>query len=270
MLRILTAAVLLPALWATLKLAPPEVFSGVALAVIAIACWECLGVLGRSDARPFKGLALVGALAVSWSLSGSAPHFGVELPLVLLLILAVVGAMWRRAEPAAMLRTTLATIFPVLFVGLGLGYTAGLRAMPGEDGPDLLMLLFVCVFIGDTAAYYAGTRWGRRRLAPTLSPKKSWEGAVAGLAASLIGAWIAHAWFYQRLPLGHALALGLFLGVAAILGDLAESMLKRAAGVKDSSRLLPGHGGVLDRTDSLLFAGPLLHHYYLWFLQGSA
>ena len=102
-----------------------------------------------------------------------------------------------------------------------------------------------------------------------LSPNKSWEGALAGLTFSLLGALTVQMWFFQRLPLGHALALGLALGVAAILGDLAESMLKRSVGVKDTSRLLPGHGGLLDRLDSLLFAGPLLFYYYRWFLLES-
>jgi phosphatidate cytidylyltransferase len=106
-------------------------------------------------------------------------------------------------------------------------------------------------------------------MAPVLSPHKSWEGALAGMVASVLGALMAQAWFYQRLPLGHALILGVTIGIAAILGDLAESMLKRAVGVKDASRLVPGHGGLMDRTDSLLLAGPWLYHYYVWFLQGS-
>ena len=144
-----------------------------------------------------------------------------------------------------------------------------MRFIPGEDGEDLLMLLFVCVVLADIAAYYVGRAVGRRRLAPVLSPKKTWAGAVAGVAASMAGALVAQAWFYQRLAPGHALVLGFALGLAAIVGDLAESMVKRSANVKDSSRLLPGHGGLLDRTDSLLFAGPLLFYYYRWFLGGS-
>jgi phosphatidate cytidylyltransferase len=131
----------------------------------------------------------------------------------------------------------------------------------------LLLLVLVCVIFTDVAAYYVGSNLGRHALAPRLSPKKSWEGAVGGLLASVGGAVLAHLWFFQRLPLGHAIALGLILGVAAIMGDLAESLVKRAAGVKDSSSLIPGHGGLLDRADSLLFAGPLLYYYYLWFLK---
>jgi phosphatidate cytidylyltransferase len=215
-------------------------------------------------------LGLVAGLAVVWSFLDVAPRFGPELPLVWLVLTAIVLAMWRRAEPREMLESSTYTVCPVLFVGLGLAFLAGLRSMPGEDGEDLLMLLFGCIILADTAAYYVGSWIGKRRLAPLLSPNKSWEGALAGLAASMLGALIAQSWFYQRLPLAHALTLGVLLGLAAIVGDLAESTLKRAVGVKDASRLLPGHGGLLDRTDSLLFAGPLLYYYYRWFLQGAA
>jgi phosphatidate cytidylyltransferase len=100
-----------------------------------------------------------------------------------------------------------------------------------------------------------------------LSPKKTWEGALGGVAASVGGALLAHVWFYQRLPIPHAIVLGILLGVAGILGDLAESMVKRAAGVKDSARTLPGHGGFLDRTDSLLFSAPVLYYYSMRFLD---
>jgi len=270
MLRILTAIVLLPVLWATIKLAPPSVFSIVALTTIGIACWEGLQMFEVNGGRPFKGLGLLAGLAVVWSFLELSPTFGPELPLAVLLPLTVLLAMGRRGDPASMLQSTLGTVFPVLLVGLGLAFVAGLRSMPGEDGEDLLMLLFLCVFLADIAAFYVGSTIGKRRLAPLLSPKKSWEGALAGVTGSMVGALVAQAWFYQRLTLIHALIIGALLGAAAILGDLAESMLKRSAGVKDSSKLVPGHGGMLDRTDSLLFAGPLLFYYYRWFLGGGA
>ena len=269
MLRILTAALLLPVLWATIKLAPPVVFSLVALAAIGTAVWECLGILGKGEGPPFKWLGLAATLAVVWSFLDLAPRFDTRLPLALLVTFALILAMWRRDEPRTMLQSALHTIFPVLFVGLSLAFLAGLRAMPGEDGEDLLMLLFLCVILADIAAYYVGKNFGRRHMAPMLSPKKTWAGAIAGLTGSVLGALVIHIWIYQRLPLLHALVLGLVLGLAAILGDLAESMVKRSAGVKDSSGLLPGHGGLLDRTDSLLFAGPILFYYYQWFLGGG-
>jgi phosphatidate cytidylyltransferase len=270
MVRILSAAVLLPALWATVKLAPPALFSAVVLLVTGIACWECLCMLETGGRRPFKAVALVAGLAVVWSFLDRTPRFGPELPLVAGAGLALVLAMRRRKQPAEMLRTAAYTMFPLVFVVLGLAFVAGLSRVgaTGEDGEDLLMLLFVCVILADTAAYYVGSWIGRRALAPVLSPKKTWEGALAGVAASVLGALVAHEWFFQRLPLGDTLVLGVALGVAAILGDLAESTVKRANGVKDASCLVPGHGGLLDRLDSLLFAGPLLYFYYTWRLEG--
>ena len=132
----------------------------------------------------------------------------------------------------------------------------------------MLLLLFLCITMGDTFAYYTGKNLGHRPLAPTLSPKKTWEGAFGALLGSSVAALLAHFWFFTRLPLRDALILGIVLGVAGILGDLAESVIKRATGVKDASNLLPGHGGLLDRVDSLLFAGPVLFLYFHWVLRG--
>ncbi len=267
MVRIATALVLAPSLWALIRLAPPAMFFSVALALIGVASWECYGMLEAGGARPFKWVGLVCAIAVAASFVG---WFEIELPLLFGGATTLGLTLWTRDRPEEMLDAALHTLFPVLFVGLSFGFLVGLRRMPGEDGTDLLLLLFLCVILADTAAFYVGRSFGRHRLAPRLSPKKSWEGAISGLVASALGGLLAHAWFYQRLPLGHALALGVILGLAAIAGDLAESMVKRAAQVKDSSRLLPGHGGLLDRTDSLLLSGPLLYYYYRFVLQGSS
>jgi phosphatidate cytidylyltransferase len=270
MLRLATAAVLAPLLWFLIREAPPRGFYAFAFPILGLALWECFGMLEAKGQRPFKWLGIVSGLAIGWSFTGFVPRFDPLLPLVLLCILAMVLAMWRRPDPGTMLSAGVSTVFPVVFVGLALSYIVGLRRMPGEDGQDLLLLLFFSVMMADTVAYYVGSTLGRHRMAPNLSPKKSWEGAIGGLAGSVGAAVLAHLWFYQRLPLGHAVVLGLILGAAGILGDLAESVLKRATGVKDSSKLLPGHGGFLDRTDSLLFAAPILYYYYRYFLMGPA
>lgn len=268
--RVVTAIVLAVLVWLLIREAPPVLFFAIALPALLLACWECYNLLEMKGQRPFKWLGLAMGLAVGWSFMGVEPRWPTAAALFALLLLSLVRAMWSGAEPAEMLDSVVFTLFPVVFVALGLAHLLGLRRMPGEDGQDLLLLLFSCVILADTAAYYVGSAVGRHRLAPRLSPRKSWEGAAAGLVASLAGGLLAHGWFYRRLPLGHALALGLALGVAAILGDLAESMVKRAVGVKDASSLLPGHGGLLDRADSLLLASPVLYYYYRLFLQGSA
>jgi phosphatidate cytidylyltransferase len=261
MTRILTAVVLLPLLWLALKKAPPLVFQGIVLLVMTLAVWECYALLLARGSKPVRSVGLATCFGVAVSFLGG-PHGagpGLALALGTIGIATVAMAQWR--EPAEMLDSALTTLFPVLLIGLPFGCTIGLRAIPGEDATDLILLLLLCVMASDTAAYYVGKGIGRHKLAPVLSPKKSWEGALAGIAAGMGGGVLAHLWFYQRLPLAHAVALGFLLACAGIAGDLTESMVKRAAGAKDSAHILPGHGGFFDRTDSLLFASPLLYYY---------
>src|SRR5262249_1797475 len=127
--------------------------------------------------------------------------------------------------------------------------------------------LFFVVWSSDTAAYYIGSSLGRKALAPRVSPKKTVEGAVGGVLGALAAAFIARVWFINRLSVADCVILGLALGGIGILGDLFESMLKRGAGMKDSAALVPGHGGILDRVDSLLYAGPVLYYYYLFAMR---
>ncbi len=261
--RIITGSLMLPVLWATVMIVPSRAFHAIVLATIGIACWECYGILDSRGARSFRWLGLLGCLAVAGSFTGVAALSDVRLALVLVGALAPLLAMRRRDGPAALLEAVLKTIFPVVFVGLPLGYLVGIYQMPGGGGGRLLVFLYLCIVLGDTLAFFVGSIWGKRPMAPRLSPRKTWEGAVAGLAGGMLGAILAHVWILEGLAWGHTLTLGLLIGVAGILGDLAESLLKRAYGVKDSSNLLPGHGGMLDRMDSQLFAAPLLYYYAL-------
>lgn len=269
MKRLITAAVLAPVLWAVCKYAPLTAIVPFLALFAAAASWEFHRMLEAEGTRPHKVIGLVATFAIAWSFSGLAPVVDTSAVLAALVVASFVAAMASRREPSAMLRAALGTVGPVVVVGLGLGHAVRLRAVPGENGPDLLFLLLVCVMFGDTAAYYVGRAFGRTRMAPVISPKKTWEGAAGAVAGSVGGAVLAHVWFFQRLTLGHALVLGVLLAVAGIAGDLAESVAKRATGVKDSSSLLPGHGGVFDRVDSLLFSSPLLYYYYRVILEGS-
>jgi phosphatidate cytidylyltransferase len=132
----------------------------------------------------------------------------------------------------------------------------------------LLSFFFLLLMGSDTGAYYVGRAIGKRKLAPKISPGKTWEGVVGGLLAALAMAAVAHFWFFRELPLKWALPLALIMAILGILGDLTESALKRGAGAKDAAKILPGHGGVLDRLDSLLFNAPLLY-YFAHFYFGS-
>lgn len=150
-------------------------------------------------------------------------------------------------------------IMGVLYVGLSLGYLLLTRAQP--DGTRLIFFVVLVTWAGDTGAYIAGKSLGRHALAPIVSPKKTYEGLAGGIVLACLAAVVARAWFLPRFSLVDCLALGLLLTIAGLIGDLAESAMKRHAGFKDSGALIPGHGGMLDRLDSLLFTGPAFYYY---------
>lgn len=156
-------------------------------------------------------------------------------------------------------------VLGVFYLPLLLAHLAFLRELPA--GREWIFTVLLLVMAGDSAAYFIGIRFGRRKLYPAISPNKSIEGAVGGLLGSLAGVLVAKFTFFPALRLLDCLLLGLLAGVLAQLGDLFESMLKRSFGVKDSGRLIPGHGGILDRLDSLLFAFPVAYYYALWFFR---
>ncbi|MDF1580374.1 MAG: phosphatidate cytidylyltransferase [Desulfuromonadales bacterium] len=153
-------------------------------------------------------------------------------------------------------------LFGILYIALLFGHVALLRGVP--DGREWIFLVLFIVMICDTCAYFVGSAIGCRRLYRSISPKKSIEGACGGLLGSILGALLVKFWFFGHLRLVDAVILGILLGIVGQLGDLFESLLKRGANVKDSGTLIPGHGGVLDRLDSLLFAFPVAYYYALW------
>ena len=191
----------------------------------------------------------------------------VPLDLVLLSSVIVVGALAvGSGRPApTVLNDAAATIFPIAYIGLPLGAIAAVRAMAGREA---VLLLIAAIVISDSAQYYTGRAFGRSPLAPSISPKKTREGAVGGVvigtAALAYGGW-------QLFPAANPLVLVLCSAtiiVLGIVGDLFESLLKRSAGVKDSSALIPGHGGILDRIDSWLFAAPVYYAFVRYFQTG--
>lgn len=150
-----------------------------------------------------------------------------------------------------------ATFFSTLYIGL-ITYIYLLRNLP--NGWIWLIFLLACTWANDTAAYLMGKKFGRIPLAPRISPRKTREGAVFGIMSSLLTAYL-FTLIYPTLPLFSVLVLGVIVAVAGQIGDLVESSIKREAGIKDTGRLIPGHGGILDRFDSMLFAAPLVYHY---------
>ncbi|MGH9797601.1 MAG: phosphatidate cytidylyltransferase [Candidatus Polarisedimenticolia bacterium] len=269
MKRILPAVVFLPAFYLVVRKAPAAAWFALMAAAATLALRELYRLSEGSGARPHKLLgALIALLAMA---SGVVSRLPLEYAVVVGLVAAPIlslrrGGEWRRVFPDLG-----ATLFVGLFVGLLFGYMGRLRVVEpagnGEAGRDLVFLLFLVVWGGDMAAYYVGSYIGRRPLAPRVSPRKTVEGAAAGIAGALAAAFLARAWFMNRLEVVDCVVLGVALGIVGMMGDLVESMLKRGAGMKDSAALLPGHGGILDRVDSLLYAAPVLYYYYLFAMR---
>jgi len=145
----------------------------------------------------------------------------------------------------------------VVYIPLFLSYLVIIRS--GENGIESIFLILGLIILGDTGAFYAGTYFGRHKLAPLVSPGKTIEGSVGGLGATLLGGMLFRYYFMPQLNLGIAIVFFLCIGIAGQAGDLFESLFKRRAGVKDSGNILPGHGGILDRIDALLFASPVAY-----------
>jgi len=264
MKRILSAVVFLPVFYFLVRL-PPKFFGFLIAAACVLALLEFYQLAGGRGFRCNRAAGVFLALATLYSFY--EPRFPAAVPLVAGLCAIPVLSLLGRRPLEESLGSDAVTVFAALFLGTLLGYQIRLRGLGEELGGDLIFFLFLVVWGGDAAAYYVGSFLGKRRLTPRVSPRKTVEGAVAGLAAGVLAAFLARAWFFRQLrPLDCVLA-GILLVVAGILGDLVESMWKRGSGLKDSASLVPGHGGILDRCDSLLFAGPILYYYFLSWMR---
>ncbi len=270
MKRVLSAIVFLPIFWIIVKRFGP-LYDAL---IMAGALMALLELYRMTDARGHRPLRLAGVLVTLLYLASFIwSPLSIHYALLLGLFAIPVAALRRGGDPGCVFADVGATFFGATYIGVLFGYLVALRALHDlpkgdETGSDLVFLLFFVVWSSDTAAYYVGTTLGRHPLAPRISPRKTVEGAIGGLAGALLAAFVARAWFFVRLRPQDCLILGAALGTIGIAGDLVESMFKRGAGVKDSARLVPGHGGILDRVDSLLYAGPVLYYYYLLAMRG--
>ena len=244
-------------------------FTAATALVAALAGWEFLGLAQQKGASPSR-IAVMVAIVVLFAAWFEWPDQLASTLGILVFALLVVCTFASPIEQA--LPDACAAMFCLLYTGFTLISVPALHAQ--NNGPSLVVLLLCTVWAGDTAALYIGRPFGRHKLAPRLSPQKTWEGSIASVFGSLLaaGALLAIAAYLARLNsvvLSFAdevwwywLILAVIINIAAQVGDLAESALKRSAGVKDSGTLLPGHGGILDRVDALLLAAPAL-----WYAQ---
>jgi phosphatidate cytidylyltransferase len=261
--RVGTAVVVLPLLVAGMLWAPAAVGVGIVGTAVALGFREYLELLVARGLTPF-GLAGALVTAATFAQVAFSGWPGVPLAPVAMLI-ALVPVLVRRGEFAATVPAAAGTLLGALYLGGLGGAIAALRILsPASLGPARILLLMAIVMAADTLAFFAGSLLGRHKLAPAISPGKSVEGAVGALLGGVLGACVVQAALLP-IPRLHAVGLGLAVSAAAIAGDLFESLLKRWAGVKDSGALFPGHGGMLDRLDSLLFGGAVLYYYFSLF-----
>jgi phosphatidate cytidylyltransferase len=265
MTRVLSGAVLIAFAVAVVWFAHPLLFMAVAEALLVLAFVEYARLAAAGGLPIPAAPSCIATMLVSVAV-GSTRWFGdrlvgtgAGLDAVLMSAFVVLAALtlpaWKGDRDA--LGRAAAAVFPLFYLGLPIGAMVALRTLPGREA---LFLLMLTVMVSDTAQYYSGRAYGRRPLAPAISPKKTIEGAIGGFVIGTAFFAGAGAWWLPSVPVGLRVGLGLALVALGIAGDLFESMLKRSAGVKDSSALIPGHGGVLDRIDALLFAAPV---YYI-------
>jgi phosphatidate cytidylyltransferase len=212
-------------------------------------CWEWLGV----------GIGVV--LPLTFYVGGAVSHAAVASAIVV----SFMTGLLTRQDLTTSLQSVAFTLLGVFYVGWLLSYVILLRLL--TEGVYYVFYIFGVIWLGDAAAMGIGTWLGRHKLAPRISPRKTVEGALGGLIGSLCAALIGGLWLLDHVSPRQCLALGGILAILGQLGDLSESLLKRGAGVKDSGAIIPGHGGILDKVDGILFGAPALYYYVLYVIR---
>jgi phosphatidate cytidylyltransferase len=266
--RVVTAAVGVPLIILAIWFGDPWITLFIAAAALA-GTYEFYHIANFDRREPLLYLGLLWTLALVLSPHYRNPNL---LPIVVTaaMLVSLICLLLRQSREKAFHQWAW-TIVGALYVGWMLSYWLNLRGL--EDGRNWVYLAMLTTFANDTGAYFIGRARGKRKLAPRISPSKTWEGAVGGLICAILAATvIAMILRLISVELGtpfaftywQVIALGFLVGLFAQLGDLVESLLKRNMGVKESGNLLPGHGGVLDRFDSLIFVGAVVYYYVLW------
>lgn len=260
MSRVVTALVLIPPLLAIILFAPAWGFLLLAELFGLLGVRELFEMAGTSGYRGFRAPAYLATLLLVAAFYPQSPR-----PVWIFMALTItvgLAAMWRGAPRRETTADVAISILGPLYAGLMLGTVVGLRlTAPETVGRHWVLFLLIVIMLGDTGAYYVGRSLGKRRLAPAISPKKTVEGLIGGVTASVVAAIVAARLLLPDVGLVHAALLGAALALLGVAGDLFQSLLKRGAGVKDSGTLMPGHGGILDRLDSLYFSAPALLVY---------
>jgi phosphatidate cytidylyltransferase len=271
MSRIITAVIFLPFLIASILIPWLEpLFLVIVAGAMLFGLYEFYVLARKREMKPDVAAGFLGGAALFTIFCFATPdplqaRLDVQTIVLVLLALTIgtlVAATLRGAPFDKIIASSGATILGVLYVVFLGGHLVALRTGFEEHLSAHLLSFFFLVLMGsDSGAYYVGRAIGKHKLAPKISPGKTWEGVVGGVVAALGLAAAAHFWFFRELPLKWALPLAALMATLGIFGDLTESALKRGAGAKDAAKILPGHGGVLDRLDSLLFNAPLISYF---------
>ena len=260
--RLLTGIILAPALVALVLYGPIEGIFALFLVATLLGVRE----LGRMALPPGTAPSYERAAGI---LAGAAPvvgawvgaDAGMSAGVMIGAMIALVALLLRPDPMDTVARRAAYLLAGVAYVGALFAAVVLMLHLGDAKGRGAVMLLFLTVWLGDTLAYFAGRTFGRHKLYEKVSPKKTVEGGIGGLAGSIAGAFVARAWLLPELTPLDCVALGVGAGVLEQAGDFCESLFKRSLGVKDSGALLPGHGGMLDRVDGLLFAAPFILIY---------
>jgi len=245
---------------------------------IFLGVYEFCDILRQRGLAPYKSLAVLSSLALGLNAYFHS-HLFTVFTITMLVIIVAIAELCRRKKEEAIFHIS-GTVFGVIYVGWLLSHLVLLMQMPRvlepivytnifnitiRLGTSLSLLPFVLTWSNDTMAFFTGRRFGRRLLFPSISPNKTWEGVIGGAAGAVISAFIYQQLYAPYLSWFDCTALGFGTAIVAPVGDLVESMIKRDVEIKDVSTTIPGHGGFLDRFDSLLFTAPLIYYYLRFF-----
>ncbi len=258
--RLISGLLFLPIFYLVAWVLPPEYFTALVLSGVVVGQYEFYRMARARGYRPLSLLGIALGMLVLLDFyhplhSGAGVFFSVAASVLIILIVRLFSP--RPVEGA--IEDVASTFLGVFYVAMLFAFQVVIRT--GTDGKQWLVFLYFIIWASDIGAYSIGIPFGRHRLYEKVSPKKSWEGLFGALAASAGMALICRVWFMPPVGKSEAVVLALALAMIGTIGDLVESLFKRAAGVKDSGGLIPGHGGVLDRMDSMLFAAPVLYYY---------
>lgn len=258
--RWITALVVIPFLVLLIGIGGTLLLTVVVNVICIMALWEYFRIVLNKDqkntATSFQILALFTGSAVLWSAYFHSLNIVLDI-IVLNVVISTLISLPKFKSDSSVWEIVFKQVVGIIYIPLFLSYIVLIRNK--DNGVLWIFLLLTVVFMGDTGAYYLGSYFGRHKLCPAVSPNKTIEGALGGLAASLGSGALIKTFFLPLLPWGLSLLFFLSIGMAGQVGDLFESQIKRVAHIKDSGAILPGHGGVLDRIDALLFAAPVAY-----------